>query len=216
MDPNPAPPGSTAHTPRVVAVPDSGTLHVTFLDEIDGVLEHWPSRVSQLCTGVTTCPGNTHRSPTFWKGYTSAECWDYQTRAWRPCVVEVTECLEEQLRGGALRGQTWALTREKPGKRNSRIVGQLLETVPGDQLTPAFDFRLVLSRIKHCHSILWGVPNPLVPQVRVQTLTRRAPSVVVEAMQQERQQKPATPEEVRKLVDEARKQQGSSRSTTKH
>jgi len=94
---------------RVVSVPIEIPLVVRFLGPVMGLETHWKSSRTIPCPGVDTCPPALHRLGTIWRGYSAAESWDDAAHVWRPSVLEVTECLEETLRGRDLRGEVWAL-----------------------------------------------------------------------------------------------------------
>ena len=70
--------------------------------------------------------------PVIWKGYLSAVQYHRDIKKWVPVVLEVTERLEQDLRGRVARGQLWKISRG-PKDGNKRIP---LRGVMGQQQRP--------------------------------------------------------------------------------
>lgn len=156
------------HLPQVVSVPKQGELIVCFLTPLDGVMTHYTREGTCPCPGEDRCPAAVHRIRPIYRGYAGVVCHVPGTDQWAPEVLEVSEHLEEVLRGRFLPGEVWALSR-KTGKRRARpCVGRYLETRPIDGVFDAWDFHPVVCRMYHTDDICWGALNPVAPRIVVQ------------------------------------------------
>ncbi len=158
---SPPPPPPQSSPVNILRVPASGILCVRFLGPIRGLLTHRQGGHSVPCLGPARCPSGLHRGRSVWKGYSPAEGWDAATGLWRPAVLEITERLEEVLRGRPLRGEVWTLARESTGERNAAVYGVFAERVDASALRPPFDVLPVLKRFFHEDDFPFDLPNPL-------------------------------------------------------
>lgn len=99
------------------------------------------------------------------------------SQRWNPCVLEVTECLEESLRGRHLAGEVWMLTREGGKRRSGKVLGAYLETKAETELLRTFDVRAPLFRMYHTTELEFGVLNPLPPKLLLPSIAAPAPAL---------------------------------------
>jgi hypothetical protein len=92
-------------------------------------------------------------------------------------VLEVTESLEETLRGRELRGEVWALSRTEERGRSSPVVGIYCETVADRTLSEPFDVTPVLLRLFHVNALNLGTRNPTPPRVLLPAVPGPAPTL---------------------------------------
>jgi hypothetical protein len=159
--------GQTAPTPshreavRIVSVPLAGELAVLFCGPIEGLLVHRYQGRGWGCPGEESCLPVVHRSRTLYYGYAPAHVWRPRQEDWCPGVLEITEALEELLRGRRLVGEVWLLQRQTTKKKTGPVGGVLLECKDPGVTPPAFDIRAPLYRLYHSTTLQLGVPNPL-------------------------------------------------------
>jgi len=159
--------GESARTPAqaqvvsVVAVPARDGLKCCFAGPVLGILTHWHGGKSYACGGVEHCHPTIHKARGPWKGYAPVRVWQPRTETWKPFVLEVTEHLEEELRGRDLRGEVWELTRRDAKKKNSPVDGLFLELRSDPQLLVEFSVIIPLQRMYHQIELDLGTPNPL-------------------------------------------------------
>lgn len=182
---------------RVTSIGKNTASTVRFLDQVRGVLIHRQGKVQKPCTEPDPCPGPYHRWQTLWKGYAPAEVWSQQEQVWWPTVLEVTEALEESLRGHALRGSSWLLTRPQPSEKPCPVLGRFLKRYPDDQVRKPFPIEPVLCRLFHVASIRLETANPLQPKILLEAATGPGPDELFEEMADD--PKPPTTEEWRNL-----------------
>lgn len=157
--------------------------------EIRGVMTHYHRGRSQVCLG-DDCPPAMHRDKQFWKGYIASEWYDKKLKLWFPTVLEVTECLELDMRGIIERGQVWELFRHAEAKKGEPVRGALHETLDASRLREPFDILPVLRTLFHCLGAFpMPVKNPLPPRVLIQPASDDPPRVIAE------QEASATPAE---------------------
>lgn len=148
---------------------------VRFLGDYRGTLIHWDGKRSHHCVGQPECPRSLHEKRTLWKGYAPVELWDKAQELWLPFVLELTENLEEQLRGQPLRGQCYLLIRaEKKDKTGAvgAVYCQTFENVPR-----AFPIEPVLLRCFRVETLCLDVPNTLPQRVSASPSTGDAPQL---------------------------------------
>jgi hypothetical protein len=150
---------------RVLAIAANVQYTIRFLGPYEGLLTHWVRGRSVPCEGPNTCPIAIHRCRTVWKGYAPIEQWDQVTECWWPAVLEITEALEELLRGRKLRGEVWLVGRPQEGRRPAPVCGVLHERCQESALPPPFDVTPVLLRFYHCSTLVLGVINPIPSRV---------------------------------------------------
>jgi hypothetical protein len=164
-----------ARTPvHILSVPRTGYIIVAIAGPIRGLMMHWRAGGSVPCLPEPDCPASIHRSGCIWKGYAPCRQWDHGLGAWKPYALEVTEALEETLRGRDLPGEIWRLSRVRLKKRAGSVHGILEERREDAALRVAFDVRAIIERRYHCGPLVWDVPNPVVPKLLL-PLTDGAP-----------------------------------------
>jgi len=173
--------GSSAHGPnssvQVLSVPDNLPIIVRFLGPVLGLETHWRSGRSIPCPGPGDCPSTIHRTGTIWKGYAPVEAWEPANRHWRSWVLEVTESLEEQLRGRDLRGEVWILSRIRKHGKADPINAVYSERFPEEKLSKCFEIHPVLIRLFHVSELRLGACNPLPPKVMIEPVKGDAPTL---------------------------------------
>ena len=204
------PPGGHREAVSILPVPKAGKLAVLFLAPIQGLNTHWHGGRSFPCRGVDDCPAPIHKARSVWKGYAPVETWDQAAGLWRPRVLEVTEVLEEQLRGRELRGEVWLLWRTDCGRRSSPIHAAYVETRSAQDHGRSFDISPPLLRFYHVPAILLGVPNPLPSKIMLPAVARPGPRIqeVAGPVQDDR----PTTEQMAKLREMARQLGGRTRA----
>lgn len=170
----PAPTDPPRDVVRIVPVPLAGPLVVLFAAALQGLLVHRHQSRPHACPGEASCPPVIHRSRTLWYGYAPVYVWRTGRDDWHAGVLEVTEALEEVLRGRQLRGELWMLERSAARRKTGPVSGVLLEQ-RGDVATPApFDIRAPLQRLYHTTDLALGAENPL-PRKLVMAAVKLAP-----------------------------------------
>jgi hypothetical protein len=161
MDSGNARGNSRSSVVRVLSVPGNAPIIVRFLGPLWGVNLHWHGGRSHACCGPNDCPPAIHRARMTWRGYACVEGLNGQTRKWHPALLEITESLEEFLRGRALRGECWYLFREGEGKKTAAVIGKQLEANPHWILREAFPMEPILRRLYRLNALPPHVDNPL-------------------------------------------------------
>lgn len=164
----------------VLSVPELAPIVVRFLGPYLGMLTHWRSGRSVPCDGPDECPTSLHRLGTIWKGYCPVQLWEEVGRVWRPHVLEVTETLEELLRGRELRGEVWNLWRSQDKGARGSVTGLFCESHADRQLSKSFDILPVLLRLFHRSTLKLGHANPLPPRVVLEAQSGDAPTLPAE------------------------------------
>jgi hypothetical protein len=170
-------PGADArpYIPQVVSVPKTGEITVCFCAPWDGIITHYTRDGTVPCPGEEDCPAAIHRIRPIFRGYAPVRVHVAQAALWVPEVLEVTEHLEEALRGRHVAGEVWVLSR-KVGKRKTRpVVGRYLETRHVDGVFDPFDVRPVVHRMYHTDRIRWGCTNPVPPRLMLQAVEAPPP-----------------------------------------
>lgn len=159
-------------------------LHVKILSDVEkrvmGLLYHWEkARKGHSVPCPTTCPPTFHRCGPHWHGYLAVEIWCETAGPWWPWVLEVTEHLEQDMRGKVKRGQTWLIQRVLNDKgKYAEVAGVLTEECPPHAVPMAFDMRPVLWSIYHrCDIELWCA-NPLPDRVYVRGSDAPPPAAI--------------------------------------
>jgi hypothetical protein len=169
--------GSAGVPVRILPVPPRSPIVVLFLSAVRGLITHWSAKQSFACPGDDRCAPAIHRCRSLWKGYAAVECWQFDVSAWIPAVLEVTENLEEQLRGMRLRGQVWSLERSGTKKKGDPVNGLFLETRKAELVSPAFDIVPALQRLYHTSELKLDVPNPTPSQLLLPPVLRPGPTL---------------------------------------
>lgn len=176
MSPNDLPPDDRAQqgekkgvSVRVESCPKEGTIVVLFLSPIDGILTHWSRKGSVPCPGVQDCPSSLHKDIGIWKGYASA-MWlqrnhETNSRAWVPCVFEVTEKALEEI-GVEVNPVNciFKLERRRSRTGKSEVSAEVYKTGVQHE-HKVFPYRPVVERMYHTRAIRWGVLPDVPPPV---------------------------------------------------
>lgn len=161
---------------HILSVPRTGYLLVVFAGPYRGANFHWKGVASVPCLPEPDCPVSLHRSGTTWKGFAPVRQWDHVLGVWTPWTMEITEALEEMLRGHDLRGQLWRLSRQRKKKGPGACQGVLEELRDDPELLVPFDIRQVVERRYRCGPITWDVPNPVKPKLKVEVVSSAPPN----------------------------------------
>jgi len=165
-----APPPDDPVAVRVERVAKGGSVNIRALSpHYAGLFTHWnpKKKKGEYCAG-DDCPPAMHRTPRTWHGYFAAQLFDAAGSLWRPCVFELTEHAELDVRSRYRRGQVWRFDRPavkdgKPGVVTATLMGSYPDTV----VPQPFDLRSVLLYVFHVENLNMGHPNPLPPRVLV-------------------------------------------------
>jgi len=155
---------------RIERVPKGGSMNVRALSpHYAGLFTHWNPRKKkgEYCAG-DDCPLPMHKTPRTWHGYFAAQLYDAGRQRWSPCVFELTEHAELDLRGRYRRGQVWRFDRPATkGDKAAPVTATLLGSYPDTVVPVAFDLRNVLRYVFHVSDLNMGHANPLPPRVLV-------------------------------------------------
>lgn len=186
---------------RVLRILAGESWTVRFLaSKLRGMGTHWHRGLSVPCF-KKECPSDVHKTPFFWKGYAPVIVWQPKLGNWLPTVLEVTENLELDLREHDLFGQEWTLSRaEQVGKKRTPVVGELVQTLPREQLPKnVHKVEPCLQHLYHTIQLPPHVPNELPSRPVVEII--EGPPPMLPAIDQER---PLSGKEVRAVLDQAR------------
>lgn len=170
-------PRAESQAVTILSVPAAEPVVVCFAGPIVGLITHHHSGRSYGCPGEEDCPSTLHRSRTLWKGYAPCRTWAVRLERWCPAVLEVTECLEETLRGRHLAGEVWMLTREGARRRSGKVLGAYLERKRDEELLEPFDVRQPLYRLYHTLELRLGVANPLPAKLVLPAISAAGPTL---------------------------------------
>lgn len=148
-----------------------------FLAGYDGLDTHHTSKQPFPCEGIDRCSYCKRRQGIIWKGYAPVLAWDATKSLWHPFVLEITESLEEELRGRDLRGEVWHLFREGKGKNNDPLTGLFAERKTGRVVIEPFDIVPVLLRLYHVSSLRLGRPNTMPAKLVLPAIAGDAPAL---------------------------------------
>lgn len=195
---------------RVLSIKDAQPVVVRFLDQYQGLVLHWKAGGSVPCEGEHSCPQAVHRCRIFWRGYAPSQVWLPSRKGWLPCVLEITERLEQLLAGRQLRGEIWKLWRPRVKKTGSPVLGEYQETQHPELLPAAIDIEPVLIRLFHCTHLLLGAENPIPAPLLGDLTPGFAPREKPTASAQEEEKKPR--KSMRELDAEYRRQRAQKPS----
>lgn len=210
------PPRKAAKPPmlpvQVLSVPAESPIAIRFLGAIYGLNTHWHSGKSVPCPGAQECPLPVHRSRMLFKAYGPVERWEATHGVWRPAVLEITENLEERLRGRDLRGEVWVLSREDAKAKASPVIGAFCEALPHAEVSAAFDIVPILCRFYHVQTLALGAANPIPPKVFLEAVEGPPPNLPPELQPAKaREASPEETERIRKQLQEAMSSMGKGR-----
>ena len=165
-----------------------------------GCNTHYNGKRSEYCGPA--CKSAFHFKSNQWKGYLACERWFHELQIWIPCVVEVTEASELDMRGQVQRGQVWLLAREVNHKgKQAAVRASLMEQVDAHQLPVAFSMHAVLHWIFHRDDVVLNIPNPMPDRITV----AGTPGQVPQCMAPDPADKPLSAEEIRERIAAARR-----------
>lgn len=153
---------------RVLRVEKASKIVVrTLSNRYGGCFTHYTKDGSKYCPGRDDC--NYHRLDRVWKGYACVEKYEQTSNLWLPFVLEITEALEQDLRGRWQRGQVWQLERDAPAtaKKKPPVRGKLIEECNPDTFPPAFNLQPVLLWLYRVHEVRLDHENPMPARVRL-------------------------------------------------
>ena len=151
-------------------------LFRTLSQSYGGLFTHYKGK-SRYCPGEDFC--QLHKMDRIWKGYCAAEWWLEKECVWRPCVLEITESLELDMRAHFNRGQVWEIYREqKTSKKAPQVCGKLHETLDGKRLRPAFDIVPVLRALYHVDAVDLTKRNPCAPRLLAEDVKDDPPAIL--------------------------------------
>lgn len=169
--------GTPARAVRITSVVPNQELTLRFLGGIYGFLTHWIRGRSKPCFGAVACPPAEHRTPLTWKGYAPIDLWDQSQEAWFASILEITEALEECLRGTQLRGTEWIVTRPQAGKKPQPVVGFYVCQIQEVWIREAFDVCAVLRRFYRTGELPANIPNPIPKRMALQPVSTCPPKL---------------------------------------
>ncbi len=179
------PRGCSAHVVRIEGVPKGDGIAVVFAGPIVGLLTHWTSGRSHACPGVSKCPVTIHRGRTVWKGYSPVRKWNPVQSTWTAAVLEITEALEEQLRGRELIGEMWHLMRSSHTKKSAQVTGVFYARRLEEALLKPFDIIAPLQRLYHTTELELGATNQLPAKIMVEPVVCQGPTIFEQTMPRE-------------------------------
>ncbi len=149
---------------------------------LSGLLTHWWKGRSLYCPGEGPCKPSLHAEPLIWKGYVAAALWQEKGQLWFPCVLEVTESTELDMRGRYKRGQIWFLDRrqQQRGKR-SAITAAYQRSLDPAGVLPEFDVLPIVAQLYHCPTIRLGEENPMPGKIFAAPIAGDSPSPAANA-----------------------------------
>jgi hypothetical protein len=189
---------------EMTSVPKEGSLTVIFLGNATGVNIHWPRKLPVPCPGHIHCKSDVHRSRTVWKGYAPVEVWRPKPHAdWCPTVLEITERLDELLKGREYRGEVWTLCRQPGRQGHFEVTGHLIESRSPDSIRDPFCVRGVVQRVYRTTHIDFGVESPLPPRIFLSPTTSAPPPLnVTDEAQKDRPPTDAEKLEFRRKIEQ--------------
>lgn len=158
--------GGEENAVSVFRIDEGSCCFVRLLSEqYVGCFTHYYRGASRYCAGKE-CRDVMHKSTDkTWKGYAAVEIHEAGT-TWVPFVLELSECLELDMRGRFRRGQVWKILRDQgDGRKPMPMRGILHEDRDPDSFPPAFDIRPVILRLYHVEKIDLSVKNPMPPRI---------------------------------------------------
>lgn len=169
------PPGGAGKPVHVLRVPADGLHRVVFLADYVGQIEHWDRSRTFACPGGAECAAKHGKYRVDWYAYAPVAYLDSRTRRYDPWVLQITACLEFNLRSRPLRGTAWDLSRAPGHGGKGEVVGELVEEWAEERLPKAFPIVPVLEKIFGIGRVYLGAPNPLPEPVTVSEWNIEAP-----------------------------------------
>lgn len=170
---------------RVLSI-KAGHLEIVRLisETYSGLFTHRLGDDSVYCPGEGCVPAN-HRRPKIWKGYACVQMWNDPREVWLPRVLEITECLDLDMRPYWSRGQVWRLWREiKSAGAPAPVQGELVDQVEPSQLPDPFPIPPVLFGIYPGQTIKLDEQNHKPPRV-VAAISRDTAPICAKKPQEE-------------------------------
>jgi len=156
-----------------------------------GIMTHYfKGKGSRYCAGPE-CMYLCGKLEKTWKGYCAVEVWLPHAKKYRPFVLELTERLEQDMRGLYERGQVWECYKQSPiGEKKQPVQGKLQPAQVVKHLPPEFDWQSVVKNLYHVPKMDFSIRNPLAPRVILTDSQDEQPLGL-----QTEEYKPVTPEE---------------------
>lgn len=130
-----------------------------------GLFTHRVKGRPVYCQG-RECNPQHHRGDRFWRGYFAAELFDAEKRLWLPCVWELTQNSECDIRERYKRGLVWEMVRKDIGtSKNPPATCTLYGSYPESVLPAEFDYRVVLQRCYNLAGLDLSQKNPMPPRL---------------------------------------------------
>lgn len=196
-NPSDSPSQGRQHVAQTLSAPQAGQVTVVFLGPLRGMGTHFQRGRSYHCPGAVDCPAAMHKLELVWKGYAPVRYHVVAGDWWLPAALEITECLEELLRGRHLAGELWQLYRDSGRRKTRQVTGHYLETRPIDGVFEWFDIEPILRRRYHTERLVLDVPNRVVPRVILAAV--QAPAAGATRIAAPSAERPATTEELERL-----------------
>ncbi len=168
-------PSSPVRPVQVLSIKTGVPVVVRFLSGYGGILTHYAGKVPTWCAGPGVCPATEHKKKLIWKGYAPVHSWLKSAGQWQPDVLEITERLEEVLRGRDLRGEVWLLERRGEGHKSDPLFGAFCSRADLSEIGPTFDPLPVVQRLYHAPALQFGAANPMPPKVLLPNVAGVAP-----------------------------------------
>lgn len=202
---------------EIHSVKSSQPSVMRLLGKIRGMMQHWNGKRSVACRGDGDCLPARHKTQVIWKGYVAAQLWSDTLCVWSPTLLEVTEALEELLRGRKLRGEVWKFVRKGKGKKTDPVSGIFCEKQGESVLSPEFDVYEFLKRFFREPSFPFDLPNPLTRKLILPAVAGPAPVLPPDVeTEQPIEQSPAERKSLIEMMKEQVAKQSHNGSTVKY
>jgi hypothetical protein len=207
-------------TIEIVRPPEEGFLIVRFLGEPRGIYQHWirgkgrhERSKGQACPGEEACGKFHQQNCPEWVGFASVERWrPGQYQDWCPCVLQVSEGLQQRLAGHELRGTQWKVFKVLGRHGKMECTGEQLQEDDPDEYPAADNVEPAVCLAYKTKYIKWDV-ELVMPQAQIREASRGAPppvSVPVAKLSSEDEPRMSA-EEARKVLEERKARLGNSR-----
>lgn len=194
---------------EVLAIKDGQSHFVRLLSpRYGGCMTHYfKGKGSRYCAGAE-CMYLCSKLEKTWKGYCAVEQWMPRTKTYRPYVLEMTERLEQDMRGIYARGQLWECYKHaRVDGKAQPVQGKLQPDQAWKHLPPEFDWQAVVKNMYHCASMDFSVSNPLAARVVLAESQDDGPKLLQSA-----EETPPTPEQLEELHRRAQRFNASKRT----
>lgn len=157
--------GESAFELRCWRVMPPAIAVVRFLGPVVGCWVHVCEKKPWGCSGERNCPQKIHREGGQWQGFAAAERFiNDGPGKWIPIVLDITARFEQVIHGRQLRGECWALRKERVGTKHLELTGELKQVYDPANLRPEFDCKPAILRVLKNPETEFGLANPLPPR----------------------------------------------------